>query len=110
MTAVGQAHWDRIWQAPWMLPDYDLAVVTRLCEMYEDREAMRASIKEWGLLLPASNGGRANPVIDKLGKIDGELRKLEIECGLTPAARSRLGLTEVKRQSKLDEMIRRQQG
>ena len=111
MSEVGRAHWERIWSAPWVRPNYDAAAVVRLCELYEDREAMRASIREWGLMLPASaaaGGGRSNPMIDKLMKGDSELRKLEVEFGMTPAARAKLGLTEVSRQSRLDEMMRRQ--
>jgi P27 family predicted phage terminase small subunit len=111
MSDVGRAHWERLWSAPWILVGYDVAAVTRLCELYEDREAMRASIREWGLMLPASKaagGGRSNPMIDKLMKVESELRKLEVEFGLTPAARAKLGLTEVSRVSKLDEMMRRQ--
>jgi len=47
-------------------------------------------------------------MIDKLMKVESELRKLEVEFGMTPAARAKLGLTEVSRQSRLDEMMRRQ--
>jgi hypothetical protein len=45
-----------------------------------------------------------------MGKLDNEIRQLEVEFGLTPAARSRLGYSEVRRLGKLDEMMRRTRG
>jgi len=50
----------------------------------------------------------ANPMVGQINRLDTEIRHLEVEFGLTPAARARLGLTEVQRQSRLDEMMRRQ--
>jgi P27 family predicted phage terminase small subunit len=109
LSEFGKGHWERIWQTPWMLPDYDVAVVTRICEMYEDREAMRARLAQLGLTFASTTGVvHVNPIIDKLARLDAELRKLEAELGLTPASRARLGLTEVKRQSKLDALMRKQ--
>lgn len=110
MGKVARAHWERLWQANWMLPAYDLAAVTRLCEMYEDRDTLRRSIAANGLTVWAKNSDfpHANPLVGHLGRLESEIRKMEIEFGLTPAARSRLGLTEIQRQSKLEDMMRRQ--
>jgi P27 family predicted phage terminase small subunit len=106
---LGRDAWERIWSVDWMLPHLDIAAVTRLCEMYEEREAMRAAIVEEGWMVDGSKGQRrANPLIDRVSKINHEIRLLEMEFGLTPAARSRLGYTEARRVSKLDEMMRRQ--
>jgi len=106
---LGRESWERIWSIEWMLPAFDIAAVTRLCEMYEEREAMRATIAEEGWMVDGSKGQRrANPLIDRVYKIDHEVRLLECEFGLTPAARSKLGYNEVRRVSKLDEMMRRQ--
>jgi P27 family predicted phage terminase small subunit len=106
---VGCAAWERIWGVDWMSPQLDIAAVTRLCEMYEEREAMRAAIIAEGWMVDGSMGQRrANPLIDRVTKINHEIRLLEMEFGLTPAARSRLGYSEVRRVSKLDEMMRKQ--
>jgi P27 family predicted phage terminase small subunit len=109
LTDASAEHWNRIFSAHWVSPTYDVVAVTRLCQMYEQRKLMQASISEHGWMLWRSNGSpMANPMIGQLNRLDTEIRQLETEFGLTPAARSRLGLTEVQRQSKLDEMIRRQ--
>jgi P27 family predicted phage terminase small subunit len=106
---VGREAWERIFGASWVLPGYDVAAVTRLCEMYEDRETMRQSLRKHGWMVwTAAGAPRANPLIGHMGKLDNEIRQLECEFGLTPAARSRLGYTEVRRLGKLDEMMRRQ--
>jgi P27 family predicted phage terminase small subunit len=106
---VGREAWERIFGASWVLPGYDVAAVTRLCEMYEDREVMRESLRRDGWMLWTATGvPKSNPLVGHMGRLDNEIRKLEVEFGLTPAARSRLGYSEVRRVSKLDEMMRRQ--
>jgi P27 family predicted phage terminase small subunit len=104
-------HWERIFSANWVSPTYDVAAVTRLCEMYEDRERMRESLRKDGWMVwTAAGQPKANPLVGHMGKLDNEIRQLEVEFGLTPAARSRLGYSEVRRLGKLDEMMRRQRG
>jgi P27 family predicted phage terminase small subunit len=77
--------------------------------MYEDRDSIRQALRKDGWMMWTATGvPRANPLVGHLGKLDNEIRKLEVEFGLTPAARSRLGYSEVRRLSRLDEMIARQ--
>lgn len=110
---VGRGHWERMWTAgqSWLSMQTDVAPITRLCECYDEREAMRAVIAAEGYLVEGSRGQwRANPLIDKLRQVESEMLRLEIELGFTPAARSRLGYAEVRRASKLDELMSRRQG
>ena len=107
---TGREAWERIFAASWVQPGYDVAAVTRLCEMYEQRESMRESLRKDGWMLWTANGvPKSNPLVGHMGRLDNEIHHLEVEFGLTPAARSRLGYSEVRRVSKLDEMMRRQQ-
>jgi len=102
-------HWERIFSANWVSPIYDVMGVQRLCEMYQQRAAMQKSLAETGWMLERGTGApMANPMVGQINRLDTEIRHLEVEFGLTPAARARLGLTEVQRQSRLDEMMRRQ--
>jgi P27 family predicted phage terminase small subunit len=107
---LGREAWERIFAASWVQPGYDVAAATRLCEMYEDRESMRKALRQHGWMVwTAAGAPKANPLVGPLGRLDNEIRMLEVEFGLTPAARSRLGYSEVRRVSKLDDMMRRQQ-
>jgi P27 family predicted phage terminase small subunit len=109
LSETGRQHWERIFGASWVLPAYDIAGVARLCELYEQRGAMRESLRKDGWMLwTAAGQPKANPLVGHMGKLDNEIRQLEVEFGLTPAARSRLGYSEVRRLGKLDEMMRRQ--
>lgn len=110
---LGRESWLRMWTAgqAWLSMQTDCAPMTRLCELYDEREEMRAVIAAEGYLTEGSMGQWVpNPLIAQVRKVEGEILRLEIECGFTPAARARLGYAEVKRVSKLDELMSRRRG
>ena len=108
LQVAGRAVWERLWTAGrvWLSPQTDLDVLTRLCEYHDEREAIRAELADTGYLVPGSMGQvRPNPLIRTLRDLESAMTKLEGLCGFTPSDRSRLGYAEVKRQSKLEQLL-----
>lgn len=107
---TGRAVWQRLWTAGrgWLSPATDLDILTRLCEAHDEREAIRAELAETGYLVVGSQGQpRPNPLIRTLRELEAQMTRWEGLCGFTPSDRSRLGYAEVKKQSKLDELLAR---
>ncbi|ASU83572.1 phage terminase small subunit P27 family [Nocardiopsis gilva YIM 90087] len=107
---TGRAVWQRLWTAGqgWLSPTTDVDIMTRLCEAHDEREAIRAELAESGYLVSGSQGQpRPNPLIRTLRELESQMTKLEGLCGFNPSDRGRLGYAEVKRQSKLDELLQR---
>lgn len=107
---TGTEVWDRLWTAgqAWLSLTTDADVLTRLCEAHDEREAMRDQIAQDGYMVAGSQGQpRPHPLLAHLRALEAQMTRWEIECGFTPAARSRLGYAEVKRVSKMDELIQR---
>lgn len=94
--------WARAWDSAitWLSPHSDMESVEQTCRLVEDiaiaRERYRATRDPGDL--------RALVAVQKL------LQESLSLLGFDPTARSRLGLAEVKRVSKLDELRARQQG
>jgi P27 family predicted phage terminase small subunit len=108
LQAAGRAVWTRLWTAgqAWLSPDTDLDILTRLAEYHDEREAVRAELAATGYLVPGSMGqDRINPLVGALRDIESHMTKLEGLCGFNPSDRGRLGYAEVKRQSKLEELL-----
>lgn len=94
--------WARAWDdaITWLSPHSDMESVEQACRLVEDiaiaRERYRATRDPGDL--------RALVAVQKL------LQESLSLLGFDPTARSRLGLAEVKRVSKLDQLRARQQG
>lgn len=110
---LGREAWLRLWTAgqAWLSPATDVDLLTRLCEAHDEREAIRDAIAEEGYMVSGSQGQRrANPLLSELRALESQMTKYESLCGFTPTDRARLGYAEVKRASKLDELLARRAG
>lgn len=94
----GLAFWARAWgeAVVWLSPQTDYDAVVMAAEMFDEREKLRRR--------PGGNKG-ADRI--RLRELDKELRSLLAELGFTPAARTKLGLAEVRAQNALDELAER---
>jgi len=92
----GAARWARTWRdAAWLHVDFDRDAVLRLCEAEDARKVIREEILSDGVMIPGSMGqSRAHPLISQQRAIEAAMLGLERELGLTPAARSSLGVGE----------------
>ncbi len=98
LTGAGLEFWGLAWGVPWISQTGDYWLVLLTAEALSEREALRE--------LVISNPD--NP------KARSGLRELERQLvsqlgllGFTPSDRARLGLAEVKKESKLEELLRR---
>lgn len=100
-TALGEqglAFWSQAWSTPWLsqLSDYWLVLLT--AQSLDEREQVRLALIE----SPTDRRLRAT-----LRELDKQVVNAYSLLGFTPSDRSRLGVAEVKKESKLDELIRR---
>ena len=118
LDAPGRRYWAVVWNAgPWLNSRLDPVAVERVCHLVDEIAAYEREIASYGLFTDA-------PIVTPLGEVVGmkrvpnpatkELRAAEKQLaswlavlGFDPAARSRLGLAEVKTKSKLEELIER---
>jgi len=93
----GKELWDRVWDsgASWISPHTDLELLLITCELVDERWALRASV------LRTEDTKERRQLNDLTRIIIGNLSLL----GFTPTDRSRLGVAEVKAQTKLEEML-----
>jgi hypothetical protein len=97
LLKYGQELWDRVWESGinWKSPNTDLELLLMTCEMIDER---------WNL--------RVRVMTDSNPKDRRGLRELDRQIvsnlgllGFTPSDRSRLGVAEVKKMSKLEELM-----
>ena len=100
--------WARVWIscALWLKPEADREIVLRYCDLIAERKSTRTRIDTEGELSEGYNGQpRPHPLLNRLGVIDRTLMALEDRLGLNPSERGRMGHTEIKAKSKLDQLI-----
>ena len=101
-----RADWFELWGLPQaaMFTAADLPALRRLFLLRDERERARRKLINGAATVTGSKGQPvAHPLTARLAGLDVEIRHLEVQFGLTPAARARLGLAleEVKK-SKLE--------
>lgn len=95
----GRELWDRVWLtgATWVSPTTDVEILLITCEMIDERWNLRAKVLQ-------SEDSKDRRNLNQLTKLIQENLSL---LGFTPADRTRLGVAEVKAQSKLEELMAR---
>jgi hypothetical protein len=97
LLKYGEEMWDRIWNMgnSWISPTTDIELVLMTAEMVDERWNLRVKVM-----------GSDDP---KLRRGLRELDKLIVSnlslLGFSPTDRMRLGVAEVKKQSKLEELL-----
>ncbi len=92
----GQAFWDKVWEIGglWISATTDYEIMLMTAEMIDERGNLRAKVLTDG-----------NPKDRRaLRELERAITSNLAQLGLNPAERTRLGLAEVKRQSKLAEL------
>jgi hypothetical protein len=94
---AGQQLWDRVWSSglTWISPHSDLELLVMTCEQIDERIKLRTSV--W-------NNNRSDER-KALRALDREIVNNLSLLGFSPSDRTRLGVAEVKKQSKLEEII-----
>lgn len=99
LMKYGQELWDRIWDAGtnWISPNTDIELLTMTCEMVDERWNLRVKVMQ-------NDDARLRR---GLRELDRQIVSNLSLLGFTPSDRSRLGLAEVKAQTKLEALLAR---
>jgi P27 family predicted phage terminase small subunit len=112
LSEAGQLVWARLWQhaAAWISPATDVGLVERYAQAWDERAALRAVVAAEGYTTEGSKGQTIiHPALKAMHEIDSALLRMEAALGLTPSDRSRLGLAEIKKASRLEQFRRERQ-
>jgi hypothetical protein len=96
LLSAGRQLWDRIWGMgqTWLSPTTDIDLLLMTCELLDER---------WNLRIQVMSSNRPDER-KALRELDRQLVANLSLLGFTPTDRTRLGVAEVKRQSKLEEL------
>ena len=96
LLSAGQELWDRIWGMgqTWISPSTDVDLLLMTCEILDERRNLRIQVMQ----------NNRPDERKSLRELDRQLVANLSLLGFTPTDRSRLGVAEVKRQSKLEEL------
>lgn len=99
LLKYGRDFWDRTWEMgrTWISQDSDMELLLITCELIDERWNLRAKVMQED----DARGRRA------LAAVTAQLISNLSLLGFTPSDRSRLGVAEVKAQSKLEELMAR---
>jgi len=99
LLTYGRELWDRVWRSgiSWISPDTDVELLLMTCEMVDERWNLRIKV------MSSDNMAMARRLDNLTRLIVGNLSLL----GFSPSDRARLGVAEVKRISKIEELRRR---
>jgi hypothetical protein len=98
----GRALWERAWASAitWLSPESDWDAVVEACQLADDVSQARRRYRA------TSDPSDARAVV----ALSRELQACLANLGFNPAARSRLGVAEVKKLSALDELMLKRRG
>lgn len=96
LLTAGQELWDRIWGMgqTWLSFNTDVDLLLMTCELLDERKNLRIQVLQ----------NNRTDERKSLRDLDRQLVANLSLLGFTPTDRSRLGIAEVKRQSKLEDL------
>lgn len=94
----GLAFWSQAWSIPWLSQSSDYWIVLITAQALDERDQVRIALAE----SPSDRRMRAT-----LRELDKQVINSYSLLGFSPSDRSRLGVAEVKKESKLDELLRK---
>lgn len=97
LLKYGQELWDKVWEAGvnWISPNTDIELLMMTCEMVDERWNLRVKVMQ-------TEDARLRRGLRELDRLIVSNLSL---LGFTPADRSKLGVAEVKAQTKLEELM-----
>lgn len=106
---AGITYWNQLKRtAPW-IAESDRSALLLLCEKMDRRAELIARLGDNFILFTDKAYAYANPLMGMITSIESDIGKSLSVLGLTPADRTRIGLGEVKAQSKLAELRAKKQ-
>jgi hypothetical protein len=101
LLKYGQEMWERIWGLglTWISPQTDIELCLMTCEMIDERWNLRVKVM-------GSDDAKQRRALRELDRMI--ISNLSL-LGFSPTDRMRLGVAEVKKQSKLEELLAKRQ-
>ena len=95
----GARLWSEVWQAgiQWISPATDMELLLMTCELVDERWNLRIKV------MKSENMAMAR----RLDSVSNQIVRNLSLLGFTPSDRTRLGVAEVKKASKIEEILRR---
>ena len=95
----GRRLWDEVWEAgiQWISPTTDMEILLMTCELVDER---------WNLRIKVMNSDDMG-MARRLDSLTNQITRNLSLLGFTPSDRTRLGVAEVKKASKIEEIIRK---
>lgn len=109
LSGAGLVVWRRCWDAgsDWLAPG-DMTVLELLCRQVDEIGRWQEILDGEGLTFETRNGFiRVHPAVAQIRELEQRIVTNLGLCGFTPADRSRLGLTEVRKMSGLLDLAAR---
>jgi P27 family predicted phage terminase small subunit len=106
---AGSDLWERVWgtAADWLAPS-DVPLVTLLAQFADERERWLAQATDEGVTHTTRHGAiRVHPGVGEARRLETAMVQILSLLDLSPADRSRLGLSEVRRMSRLADLMQR---
>ncbi len=96
---AGAELWERVWSSGqgWVSPDTDIHLLQLTCELVDERVELREIVRATGEWRDRT----------ALRSLDSQIVSNFSLLGFTPADRTRLGVAQVKAESKLEHMRRK---
>lgn len=97
LLKYGQELWDKVWDAGvnWISPNTDVELLLMTCELVDERWNLRVKVMQ-------TEDARLRRGLRDLDRLIVSNLSL---LGFTPSDRSKLGVAEVKAQTKLEELM-----
>ena len=94
----GRRLWDEVWSAgiQWISPTTDMEILLMTCELVDERWNLRIKV------MSSDDMGMAR----RLDSVSNQIVRNLSLLGFTPSDRTRLGVAEVKKASKIQELMR----
>jgi len=94
----GRRLWDEVWRSgiQWISPTTDMEILLMTCELVNERWNLRVKV------MSSDNMGMAR----RLDSVSNQIVRNLSLLGFTPSDRTRLGVAEVKKASKIQEIMR----
>jgi len=94
----GRRLWDEVWESgiQWISPTTDMEILLMTCELVDER---------WNLRIKVMNSDDMG-MARRLDSVSNQIVRNLSLLGFTPSDRTRLGVAEVKKASKIQEIMR----
>ncbi len=108
LSELIRLQWDTFWESEvaHAVQDADLPVLGRLFMLRDEWARLMRSFRKRRYVLGSAGQAVISPAATELHRIEGDLRALESQFGLTPASRLRLGLSGARMTASLEELAR----